>query len=158
MLRAMLLAALRGVRRACCGLLHAPCRAGVCGVCRLYATCPRYQFPPGLCGCAAKENGGMCSPANAMLRVSVTTVRTHCRGAATSSPRKQQGQVEQLRSVGEAGPRAEESTIETECTMGNSLRRKLRRITAHSPSDVRHVAHGVGPALDADPGSRDHSP
>jgi hypothetical protein len=89
-----------------------------------------------VCEDALEAARRMCSPANAMLRVSVTTVRVHCRGAAASSPRKQQGQVEQLRSVGEAGQHAEESTIETECTMGNSFRRKLRRITAHSPSDV----------------------
>jgi hypothetical protein len=37
--------------------------------------------------------------------------------------------------------------------MGNSLCRKLRRITAHSPSDVRHFTHGVGPALHPDPGA-----
>ena len=127
----------------------------VCGVCccRLCAACARYRFQSTLCGCAAKQNGGMGSPANAMLRVSATTVRMHRRGAAASSPRKQQGRVEQLRSVGEAGPHAEESTIETECTMGNSLRRKLRRITEHSPSNVSPLKHGVGPALDPHPGA-----
>jgi hypothetical protein len=102
----------------------------------------------------------MGSPANAMLRVSVTAVRMHCRGAAASSPRKQQGQVEQLRSVGEARPHAEESTIghNKDAAWATASVESYAALQRIAPRTCAHFIHGVGPALDPDPGSRDHSP